>query len=163
MKKLYKLFLIFILMLNLVIFTSCDDKDKKQLGESIYINASLISDRPADVVQTFSSDGVEYSYRKVYNKDGNFIICDGGYIKSLDVLPGSNIKFNYNNQIGVYKCNSGITLRDKTIIDPIDISDGLINYSIAGNSNICIYNEVDDGNAINIGKLEVYGWKLEIN
>lgn len=163
MKKLYKVLLIFILMLNLVILISCDDKDKKQSGESTYINANLLSDKPFDTIQTFTFDGVEYSYRKVYNKDGNFIICDGGYIKTLDVLPGSNIKFYYNNQIKLYKCNNGINLIDKTIIDPIDISDGLINYSIAGNSNICIYNEVDDGNAINIGQLEVYGWKLEIN
>ena len=123
-------------------------------GGSTTIDAKMVGDTPSNSEKLFSYNGNIIAYCNVY-KDGNeFVICDGGYIKSINGRVDYLMRFNDNDSIKVYKCDiDGNFINQKEEAKEFGIIDGDQAYLLADCSNFYITNESNDGTEINIGTI----------
>ncbi|MBQ9124400.1 MAG: hypothetical protein IJY14_01795 [Acholeplasmatales bacterium] len=126
-------------------------------GGIFSIDASQLEIVPSSIEKEFEYDGHKLAYKNVYKKANEFVICDGGYIKSINGIPDYLMRFFISDNIKVYKCDSeGNIIEPKEEVSVHGVIDNRQSYLLAGASNFIIINESGDGSEVNIGAL--YFW-----
>ena len=62
-------------------------KNNSVNGGSVTITANEISNTPEEIEKSFTYGEYKFVYYNVYNKNGQFVILDGGYIYSTNGNP----------------------------------------------------------------------------
>ena len=119
-------------------------KNNSVNGGSVTITANEISNTPEEIEKSFTYGEYKFVYYNVYNKNGQFVILDGGYIYSTNGNPLYILKINYFEDVNVYKLDN-----DSLQYNPIEKvrEYGQGRYFVNEAPNFMIKYESEDTNA----------------
>lgn len=114
------------------------------IGGNKTITANAISDTPEQEEKTFKYGKYKFVYYNAYNKNGEFVLLDGGYIYSTNGCPLYIMRINYSEYVNVYKLD-----KDCQQYNPIEEVGqyGQGEYFVFEAPNFMIKYEVEDTNA----------------